>query len=195
MSFQYIHEPELTTDEQGKIVCVNLLDTAKFEGPLTQTYEQVIKKARMDRIEYEEFPMHKYCKKMNYRNMDILLDRIRQRLVSSGWFIADGSVPSLVIPNLNPRIIKLQTGFARVSCLDSLDRTNLTCSLFAKYALVYQVHAVSPNLPAVQVLHSTVVSPVQVNDPMFTTRKELESQNSKLTNLWYFLILKLYNVM
>lgn len=121
---------------------------------------------------------------MNYRNMDILLDRVRQRLVTSGWLIGEGPVPSMISDSKSFRMAKSQTGLARVSCLDSLDRTNLTCSLFAKYILAFQVQAVSPDLPAVQVLHSSVVSPVQVNDAAFSTRQAIQKQISRITNLW-----------
>jgi hypothetical protein len=46
----------------GKIICVNLLDTgiayiflkiAKFEGQLTETYEETVKRLKNDKIEYE----------------------------------------------------------------------------------------------------------------------------------------------
>jgi hypothetical protein len=46
------------------------------------------------------------------------------------------------------------------------------------------VQAVSPDLPAVQVLHSSVVSPIQVNDPVFSTRQGLETDLPRMTNLW-----------
>jgi hypothetical protein len=127
--------------------------------------------------------MHKYCKNMNYRNMDILLDRVRQRLVNSGFLVGEGAVPCLT-SSASLKVFKTQSGLARVSCLDSLDRTNLTCSLFAKYILAFQVQSVSPDLPAVQVLHSTTVSPVQINDAAYTTRQAIQGHISKITNLW-----------
>jgi hypothetical protein len=182
MAAQYLSE-ELT-QPQGKIICVNLLDTAKFEGPLTETYEEVVKRVKNERFDYEEFPMHKYCKNMNYRNMDILLDRVRKRLVDAGWFLGEGTVPTLLTTPTSFRVARTQTGFARVSCLDSLDRTNLTCSWFAKYILPFQIQAVSPDLPAVQVLHSTTVPPVAVNDGAYATRQAIQKYMSRVTNLW-----------
>jgi hypothetical protein len=128
------------TNMGGKVVCVNLLDTVKFEGPLTETFKETVGRLNNEKVEYEEFPMHKYCKRMNYRNMDILLDRVRQRLVNSGWFLGEGIISN----NSGLRIIKIQTGVTRVSCLDSLDRTNLTCSMFARYILAFQVFFAFP---------------------------------------------------
>ena len=48
---QYVTEGNAKDD--GKIICVNLLDTAKFEGPLTETYEETVKRAQNEKIEYE----------------------------------------------------------------------------------------------------------------------------------------------
>jgi hypothetical protein len=50
--------------------------------------------------------------------------------------------------------------------------------------LPYQVQSISPGLPAVQVLPATGVSPLEVRDPVSTTRKALENGYSALTNLW-----------
>lgn len=72
----------------------------------------------------------------------------------------------------------------RVSCLDSLDRTNLTCSIFARHIVPYQVQSISGGLPAVQVLPATGVSPHEVRDPVAATRKALEDGYQNLVNLW-----------
>lgn len=51
MLSQYVDDQD--TQHKGKIVCVNLLDTLKFEGPLTETYEETVKLFKSDRIDYE----------------------------------------------------------------------------------------------------------------------------------------------
>ncbi|KAI8810201.1 SacI homology domain-containing protein [Cladochytrium replicatum] len=128
-------------EESGKVICVNLLDDKGFEGPLTRTYADVTKRFSDSRVQYEEFPVNKYCKKMNFRNMEILTSRVRERLNVNGFFVGEGEVTSMTgISILRPR--RLQTGLARVSCLDSLDRTNLTCTLFARHVLPYQISAI-----------------------------------------------------
>jgi hypothetical protein len=146
LKHQYIGERQFQQGmDNGQVVCVNLLDDTGFEGPLTEIYENTVKRFSDPKIKYESFPMNKWCKKMNFTNMEILVDRVRLPLVNSGWFVAEGEVPSFhSVGTL--RCSKIQTGVARVSCLDSLDRTNLTCSIFARYIIPYQVQSISPGL-------------------------------------------------
>ncbi|KAI8926150.1 SacI homology domain-containing protein [Entophlyctis helioformis] len=183
LKHQYIGEKSVSGADNGQVVCVNLLDDTGFEGPLTDIYERTVKRFNDSKITYESFPMNKWCKKMNYKNMEILLDRVRIRIANSGWLIAEGEVPSFSSAG-SLRCTRIQTGLTRVSCLDSLDRTNLTCSIFARYAIAFQIQAISPDLPAVQVLPSTGVSPVEVRDPAATVRKAIEESMPALVNLW-----------
>jgi hypothetical protein len=184
LKHQYIGERAFASGmDNGQVVCVNLLDDTGFEGPLTEIYESCVKRFADPKVKYESFPMNKWCKKMNFTNMEILVDRVRLPLVNSGWFVAEGDVPCFYSPG-SMRVSKIQTGCARVSCLDSLDRTNLTCSIFARYVIPFQVQAISPGLPAVQVLPATGVSPSEVRDPVAATRKSLEDGYTPLTCLW-----------
>jgi hypothetical protein len=135
LKHQYIGEKQTGQGiDNGQIVCVNLLDDTGFEGPLTEIYEKTVRRFNDPKFKYESFPMNKWCKKMNFTNMEILVDRVRLPMVNSGWFVAEGEVPSLHNQG-TLRCTKLQTGITRVSCLDSLDRTNLTCSIFARFCL------------------------------------------------------------
>lgn len=169
--------------DNGLVVCVNLLDDTGFEGPLTEIYENSIKRFNDPKFRYESFPMNKWCKKMNYTNMEILLDRVRLPLINSGWFVAEGELPSLLFKGAL-RVSKIQTGATRVSCLDSLDRTNLTCSIFARYMIPYQVQSIAPGLPAVQVIPATGIGANELRDPVAAQRKALDGGYTFLTNLW-----------
>lgn len=181
---QYKAETSFSSDKNsGCVVCVNLLDDSGFEGPLSEIYENCVNMFNDPKIRYEGFPMHKWCKKGNYSNMDILLDRIRLPIINSGWFSAEGDVPSLDSKG-TLKVTNIQTGVMRVSCLDSLDRTNLTCSIFARFMLPFQVHSISLQFPEIQGLPSTGVSASEVRDPVSTTRKALESSYQKFKNLW-----------
>ncbi|TPX69023.1 hypothetical protein SpCBS45565_g02713 [Spizellomyces sp. 'palustris'] len=175
---QYIGEKAVKEGgaDIGKVVCVNLLDVTGFEGRLTKVYEETIRRFADEKVSYEEFPINKWCKNRNFRNMEILMDRVRDRLVNSGWFIAEGEVGDL-------HVTKLQTGLARVSCLDSLDRTNLTCSIFARYMLPYQVQSITAELPAVESGINGVIAS-DMRDPVALMRKSLEPFTSPFTNLW-----------
>lgn len=185
--FPFVGEKNVASgSDNGLVVCVNLLDDTGFEGPLTEIYESSVKRFNDLKFRYESFPMNKWCKKMNYTNMDILLDRVRLPLINSGWFVAEGGLPSLLFKG-SLRVSKIQTGATRVSCLDSLDRTNLTCSIFARYMIPYQIQSIAPGLPSVQVVPAAAVTGVgasEVRDPVASQRKALDGGYALLTNLW-----------
>ncbi|KAJ3202896.1 hypothetical protein HDU67_000219 [Dinochytrium kinnereticum] len=196
---QYIGEPSVAGGaDYGNIVCVNLLDDKGFERQLTKTYEETVKRFDDKKVNYEEFPVNKWCKKMNFRNMDILVDRMRDRLINSGWLVGEGEVPTLHpdallvsskgIPSSSTstslRVHRLQTGIARVSCLDSLDRTNLTCSIFARYTLPFQLASLSDPAGASKYTPVDGASPNDVRDPVAGLRAAFEPNVRTLTNLW-----------
>lgn len=184
LKVQYIGEKTVSEGgaDIGKVVCVNLLDVDGFEGRLTKLYEETVKRFADDKVSYEEFPVNKWCKKRNFRNMDILMDRVRDRLVNSGWFIAEGDIPSFTYAG-SLHVTKIQTGLARVSCLDSLDRTNLTCSIFARYMLPYQVQSITSELPAIESGVNGVIAN-DIRDPVALMRKAVEPCAKDFTNLW-----------
>ncbi|KAH9269414.1 hypothetical protein BASA83_008497 [Batrachochytrium salamandrivorans] len=171
-------------DDHGTVVCVNLLDDTGFEKPLTDNYESTVKRFKDPKLLYESFPVGKWCKKLNYDNMDILLDRVRLRLVNNGCFVAEGDVPGIESCS-TLHDVKLQTGVARVSCLDSLDRTNLTCSIFARHMVAHQVQQISlgPHGPRPP-LPLTGVSPLEVRDSAAHVRASLSTGIPLLTHLW-----------
>ncbi|KAJ1562587.1 Phosphatidylinositide phosphatase SAC1 [Cladochytrium tenue] len=187
---QYVGESVFAGGQDfGKVICVNLLDDKGFEGSLTETYRTNVERFDSSKVTYEEFPVNKWCKKMNFRNMDILLNRVRDRLINSQFFTGEGSIP--VIDNgfqEAPSTLKVstwQTGLARVSCLDSLDRTNLTCSIFARYMIAFQLDALINESPAGAFKAVDGGSGSDVLDPVAETRGLLvESSIRTLTNLW-----------
>ncbi|KAJ3010890.1 Phosphatidylinositide phosphatase SAC1 [Thoreauomyces humboldtii] len=183
LKHQYVGEKTVNGGaDLGKVICVNLLNVDGWEGRLTKVYEESVQRFRDDKVTYEEFPVNKWCKNGKFSNMDILLDRVRDRLVNGGWFMAEGNVPSFANAG-TLQIAKLQTGIARVSCLDSLDRTNLTCSIFARYMLAYQVQASTPELPAIPTsLNGTIAS--DLRDPVASVRKAVEPCFKEVTNMW-----------
>eukprot|EP00842_Homolaphlyctis_polyrhiza_P004648 jgi/Hompol1/5184/HPOL_001918-RA len=168
--------------DNGQVVCVNLLDDSGFEAPLTQIYESAVSRLNDPKVVYDSFPINKWCKNANYKSIDVLVDRLRLRLANNAWFVAE-EIPTFMAPG-TLRCTQLQTGLARVSCLDSLDRTNLTCSIFAMHMLAYQVQSISPDLPAVQVVASTGVAQTDVYDPVASIRTILNRCAPALTCLW-----------
>ncbi|KAI8847008.1 SacI homology domain-containing protein [Chytridium lagenaria] len=148
-------------------------ESSGFEKQLTKTYEETVRRFGDKKIHYEEFPVNKWCKKMNFRNMDILVDRMRDRLINSG------------LPRRRSlRLHRLQTGIARVSCLDSLDRTNLTCSIFARYMIPFQIASLADPAASAKFAPVDGASPNDVRDPVAGLRTALEPSVRILTNLW-----------
>jgi hypothetical protein len=88
--------------------------------------------------------------------MSLLVEKCSVRLIDNGVFLAKGTISGITETTSDLRVQQYQTGSLRVSCLDSLgtrvviltpDRTNLTCSLFAKYMLPFQLDAMKTSLP------------------------------------------------
>ena len=72
-----------------------------------------------------------------------------------------------------------------MSCLDSLDRTNLTCSLFARYLLPFQVQSISPeHYPASEYFQVNGAAEGDVRDPVAALRNVVNPSSKKMTNLW-----------
>ncbi|KAJ3009106.1 UNVERIFIED_CONTAM: hypothetical protein HDU68_002822 [Siphonaria sp. JEL0065] len=182
----------------GKVLCVNLLNDDGREAALSKAYETAIQNYANSKIIYEDFPINKWCRKMNYANMRVLVNRVNDTLVNNQVFIAHGPVPSI-----SPRpfssssksfhVSNLQTGVARVSCLDSLDRTNITCTLFARHMLPHQLLPLafpahqkkSPNSPVKEQATTTVPSkPDPTSIQLLDLSLKTPSSTTRLTNLW-----------
>lgn len=123
----------------GKIICVDLLNSSGFEKPLTDAYKEVVAVLGDPRIEYEAFWVNRYCKNFDYAPLNTLLERTHERLVANGIFVGVGKLSS----GLEAR--RYEAGTVRTSCLDSLDRTNMVCTMIAKDVLIYQLAEVGAN--------------------------------------------------
>jgi hypothetical protein len=157
-------------NEPGKVICVNLLDDFGVEVPLSARYEEAIDRFGSEYIQYESFPIARWCKGMKFKNMDILNARVSTRMIDAGVFFAEGIVPGIYKPG-SLKVSEIQKGLMRVNCLDSLDRTNLTCSLFARNMLPLQL----------AYLNSRDEGDFSDVDEY---RKSLAPHISLLTNLW-----------
>ncbi|TPX34558.1 hypothetical protein SmJEL517_g02791 [Synchytrium microbalum] len=171
---QYVGEQTIGGGvNSGKVLMLNLLDDRGFEARLTKAYEEAVGMYGDEKkFVYEGFPVNRYCRGMNYKNMDLLVDRVKSDVAGMGAFVAEGDVPSLASGG-SLRIIKLQTGITRVSCLDSLDRTNLTLTILARHILASQLYSIleSP---------STASS----KDPPLYIREAITISIRDITNMW-----------
>lgn len=135
LHFESLERSYLGQDpSKGTIVCVDLLNASGFEKPLTDTYRDLVSRLGDPRVQYEPFWVNKYCKRMNYGPLAILLERLHSRVLENGFFVGHGKLSRGA---LQPEA--LQQGVIRTSCLDSLDRTNMVCTMLAKDTLLYQL--------------------------------------------------------
>jgi hypothetical protein len=61
------------------------------------------------------------CKKYNFRNMSLLVDKISERLINNGLFLAQGSVPGLWDKTSRLSVLQFQTGSVRVVIIHSIN--------------------------------------------------------------------------
>jgi len=105
----------------GAQILVNLINQQKTEGELQQKYRQLHKSSPLsNHVDYEAFDFHAECSRLRYDRLNLLLGRMRDRLVQFGCFYQTRSI-----------VTRLQTGVVRTNCMDSLDRTNVVQSLIA----------------------------------------------------------------
>ncbi|KAI9350722.1 SacI homology domain-containing protein, partial [Obelidium mucronatum] len=145
--------------DSGRVLCVNLLNDDGPESKLSKAYEKAI----------QHFPVSKWCRNMNYSNMSVLVGRVNDSLVNRPVpSIAPRSSSSVPPYKASFKVSKIQTGVARVSCLDSLDRTNITSTT-------------NPNPTS----STTTTTNATVSEIAFLeTALDSPVSTTRLTNLW-----------
>ncbi|KAG8725909.1 hypothetical protein FRC11_001198 [Ceratobasidium sp. 423] len=127
----------------GDTVLVNLVNQVGYEMPVKDAFERAIEevmdgstgltvggRGRIEGIGYEYFDFHKECKRMRWDRINLLVDRLQDRLDSHGWFHVSASSPTPT---------QVQRGTVRTNCMDCLDRTNVVQSNIARGVLEKQL--------------------------------------------------------
>lgn len=86
---------------------------------------------------YLYFDFHTECRKMRFDRVSVLIDRLTPSLEAMGWYHSQSTGPGLA----NVNVISKQKGVIRTNCMDCLDRTNVTQSALARWALNKQFRA------------------------------------------------------
>ncbi|RMX42694.1 hypothetical protein pdam_00011856 [Pocillopora damicornis] len=109
----------------GEHVLINLIDQKGPEKILGDRYTETVSKAGLtdNFLRYEPFDFHKECSKMRWERLSILTDRLKGDQEKFGFFSVRGK---------DGQIDTEQKGVFRTNCIDSLDRTNVVQSLFAR---------------------------------------------------------------
>ena len=118
----------------GGIQVASLVDKHATEAPIGEKYEQLSKwlndsgGVSAKPIGFEWFDFHSACKGMKFENVSILLQTLQGSLRSFGWTVRQ-----------DDKDVRKQTGVLRTNCMDCLDRTNVTQSSIAGWALEQQL--------------------------------------------------------
>jgi hypothetical protein len=88
---------------------------------------------------YIYFDFHTECRKMRFDRISVLIDRLAPALEEMGWFHSVSGTGSN--SSLDVKVISTQKGVIRSNCMDCLDRTNVTQSALARWALTKQLRA------------------------------------------------------
>ena len=105
--------------EDYDLICfINLLNQKKsIEAPIIEEFEKQIKfRQNNNNIRYKYFDMQNECKKDDYSNIDILMNKISKLLDLFNFFSMD---------IITEKVLSIQNGTTRTNCLDCLDRTNV----------------------------------------------------------------------
>ena len=82
-------------------------------------------------VKHVWFDFHANCRKMQWGNLARLVGRVSRGLERQGFALVSDS----------GRLLAAQSGVHRVNCMDSLDRTNVVQSVFARRMLLRQLRA------------------------------------------------------
>ncbi|TFK92292.1 hypothetical protein K466DRAFT_659372 [Polyporus arcularius HHB13444] len=121
-----------TASIYGPLTIVNLAEQHGKEGQVTTKYADYVKELDLPDIKYHAYDFHAETKGMKYENISKLIETLERTFESQGYFWVS-----------NRQIMSTQKGAFRVNCIDSLDRTNVVESAFARYVLNRQLGAVA----------------------------------------------------
>jgi hypothetical protein len=118
----------------GRVQMASLVDKHGTEASIGEAYEKQANALNDEggvdgsKVGFEWFDFHGVCKGMNFKNVSILLDTLQDPLNSIGWLVKQGD-----------ETLWEQSGVLRTNCMDCLDRTNVTQSAVAGWALERQL--------------------------------------------------------
>ena len=139
----------------NSVCCINLVDQKKDQKVIGDYYSSLIQnykeknKDKSNKIDFAWFDFHAECKKLKYENIKKLFKKnsVHKCLNTYGYTHVKLDKNNIEKINKNEKIeeyllknnclnfLQLQKGVFRTNCIDSLDRTNVVQSTFARYFL------------------------------------------------------------
>ena len=139
----------------NSVCCINLVDQKKDQKIIGDYYSNLVlsykekNKETANKLDYAWFDFHAECKKLKYENIKKLFKKnsVHKCLDLYGYShfkiknniferIKDSEkIEEYLLKNRYINFINLQKGIFRTNCIDSLDRTNVVQSTFARFFL------------------------------------------------------------
>ena len=123
----------------GDQALVNLVDKKGNQKEMGQAFSDLVDTLKLDRIkQYVWFDFHSECKKMQWQNLSRLVKLVERNLDEFNFFRMSIDITGEWGDEVSH---ESQVGAFRTNCMDSLDRTNVVQSVFARNLLHRQLHA------------------------------------------------------
>jgi hypothetical protein len=112
----------------GQQMVINLINQKGAEKTLGDAFQYFIKTLKSLAVCYDAFDFHKECSKMQWQNLDKLINRLSPTQEEYGYYMEQSGT-----------VTSRQTGVFRTNCIDCLDRTNVVQSMLASKSLAVQL--------------------------------------------------------
>ena len=139
----------------NSVCCINLVDQKKDQKIIGDYYSSLIQNYKekntnkSNLVDFAWFDFHAECKKLKYENIKKLFKKNSVNKCLNKYEYTHIKIIKNIIENINKNVkieehllknnninfIKLQKGIFRTNCIDSLDRSNVVQSTFARYFL------------------------------------------------------------
>ncbi|KMZ76273.1 Phosphoinositide phosphatase SAC6 [Zostera marina] len=113
----------------GSVVAIDLVNKHGSEGRLNEKYANTIQHILDEELRYVHFDFHKICGHIHFEKLSLLYNQIEDSIKKHKYFLL----------NSNGEKSEEQSGVIRTNCIDCLDRTNVTQSMFGRKSLESQL--------------------------------------------------------
>ena len=146
---------EEVINNYNSLCCINLVDQKKDQKIIGDYYSNLIQnykeknKDKSNLVDFAWFDFHSECKKLKYENIKKLFKKNSVHKCLSTYGYTHIKIENNIMQNINPNekieehllknkalnFINIQKGVFRTNCIDSLDRSNVVQSTFARFFL------------------------------------------------------------
>ena len=146
---------EEVINNYNSLCCINLVDQKKDQKIIGDYYSNLIQnykeknKDKSNLVDFAWFDFHSECKKLKYENIKKLFKKNSVHKCLNTYGYTHIKIENNIMQNINPNekieehllknkalnFINIQKGVFRTNCIDSLDRSNVVQSTFARFFL------------------------------------------------------------